>query len=194
MPTGYTAKIAEGQTFEQFIWDCARAFGALIMMRDDPSDAPIPERFEPAPFYKDMLDKAQNEFAEWAAMSEQARRDMMALEVCREEQAREASEARRRATSEAYAAMLGKVRAWEPPTDDHIGLRDFMIQQIEESIRFDCGHEYPRAQLVSFEAWQHTRLKCLLENMARYADENRKEIERTESRNQWIEKLRESLK
>jgi hypothetical protein len=47
MPTGYTAPIADGMTFEQFALGCARAFGALVTMRDEPSDAPIPERLEP---------------------------------------------------------------------------------------------------------------------------------------------------
>ena len=47
MPTGYTAPIKDGISFNDFMWGCARAFGALIMMRDDPPGTPIPERFEP---------------------------------------------------------------------------------------------------------------------------------------------------
>ena len=45
MPTGYTAGILEGETFEQYALQCAKAFGALVMMRDEPSDAPIPDQF-----------------------------------------------------------------------------------------------------------------------------------------------------
>jgi len=38
MPTGYTNCIKDGVTFEQFVWKCARAMGALVMMRDEPSN------------------------------------------------------------------------------------------------------------------------------------------------------------
>ena len=43
MPTGYTADIQDGKitTLREYALSCARAFGALIMMRDDPHDAPI---------------------------------------------------------------------------------------------------------------------------------------------------------
>ena len=59
MPTGYTAKLMEqGQTFPEFIMSCARAFGALIMMRDDPANAPIPEKFEPSDYHVRALKKA----------------------------------------------------------------------------------------------------------------------------------------
>lgn len=40
MPTGYTDAIKDGISFNQFILSCARAFGALITMRDEPSSVP----------------------------------------------------------------------------------------------------------------------------------------------------------
>lgn len=48
MPTGYTADVQSGKVtdFAEYAMNCARAFGALVLMRDDPSDADIPERFE----------------------------------------------------------------------------------------------------------------------------------------------------
>ena len=38
MPTGYTLDLYNGKdiTFEEFVLKCARAFGALIDMRDEP--------------------------------------------------------------------------------------------------------------------------------------------------------------
>lgn len=37
MPTGYTASVQEGKVteFRDFAMECARAFGALVMMRDE---------------------------------------------------------------------------------------------------------------------------------------------------------------
>ncbi len=48
MPTGYTHLIEEGCNLEEFVWACARAFGACVMMRDDSVDKPVPEKFEPS--------------------------------------------------------------------------------------------------------------------------------------------------
>jgi hypothetical protein len=56
MPTGYTAKLMEeGQSFPEFAMRCARNFGALIMMRDESLDVPIPEQFEPSDYYRKKL-------------------------------------------------------------------------------------------------------------------------------------------
>ncbi len=63
MPTGYTADIAKGITFQQYAWSCARAFGALVMMRDEPSDAPIPEAFTPSDYHVKALAEARAKLA-----------------------------------------------------------------------------------------------------------------------------------
>jgi len=70
MPTGYTAKLMEsGQTFQDFVMQCARAFGACVMMRDDPMDAPIPERFEPSDYNVKRLAEAKAELVKLQAMT-----------------------------------------------------------------------------------------------------------------------------
>src|SRR5687768_6886698 len=55
MPTGYTHPVVDGKIteFNDFALSCARAFGALITMRDDAMDAPIPEEFKPETNYHD---------------------------------------------------------------------------------------------------------------------------------------------
>ena len=56
MPTGYTAAIAKDITFNDFVMQCAKAM--LIMMRDEPANAPIPERFEPGSHYVNKITEA----------------------------------------------------------------------------------------------------------------------------------------
>jgi hypothetical protein len=55
MPTGYTSKIATGEmtSLRHFILTCARGMGALVHMRDEPSDAILPLRLEPDTSYHD---------------------------------------------------------------------------------------------------------------------------------------------
>lgn len=38
-----------------------------------------------------------------------------------------------------YTGMLEKVEEWTPPTPDHEGLKDYMKEQLEGSLTFDCA-------------------------------------------------------
>ena len=60
MPTGYTAMLTEEKeiTFEDFALKCARAFGALIEMRDESLDAKIPEEFKVTEYHTVELNRA----------------------------------------------------------------------------------------------------------------------------------------
>ncbi len=69
MPTGYTAAIKDGITFKQFALTCARAMGALIMMRDEPSGAEIPAAFPPSTFHRDQLARLSDELGNLRAMT-----------------------------------------------------------------------------------------------------------------------------
>jgi len=53
----------KGQTFPEFALECARAFGALVMMRDAESGAVIPERFEPGDWNSKKLTEAKRKLA-----------------------------------------------------------------------------------------------------------------------------------
>ena len=59
MPTGYTYPVADGTIteFSKFALNCSRAFGVLMHMRDEPIDAPIPDKIEPTSYYKNQLDE-----------------------------------------------------------------------------------------------------------------------------------------
>lgn len=57
----------ENFTFPEFAMRCARNFGALIMMRDEPLDAPIPEKFEPSGYYKKEYEKAKAAYEDFIA-------------------------------------------------------------------------------------------------------------------------------
>ena len=49
-----------------------------------------------------------------------------------------------------YDAMESQVLAWEPPTPDHQGLKNFMLNQIVDSRKFDA-YTYEKPVVLSFE-------------------------------------------
>ena len=198
MPTGYTSDVQNGKItkFEDFAMQCARGMGALIMMRDLPSNAPIPERFEPSVQYHDeKIAAAEARLAEVRAISlpalrEAAQQDYTAAVASDDAWMAGRAEARKR-----YEAMLERVNAWTPPTTEHEGFQAFMRQQLEESIDFDCPTERytPEPVKLEPEAWAQKQIEEAAKNLAYHTKARREEIERTEARNRWLSDLRKSL-
>ena len=139
MPTGYTSAIYDGKptSFRDFALLCARGMDALITMRDDPPDAPIPDSFEPS---NSHAEKEQNALARVTALvrmtDEETQRS--AREEYLENLARwESSSHEAKEIVGRYNDMLRQVRQWTPPTADHAGLKEMMVEQIESSIKHD---------------------------------------------------------
>lgn len=195
MPTGYTAPIADGISFEQFALSCARAFGALVTMRDEPASAPIPDRIEPSDYYQKSLEKAHEtieRISAWTLEQVEAeyRDDFDKRVTAHAERLQRAADLRAK-----YTAMLLTVRAWTPPTPDHVEYKAFMEKQIEQSISFDCNTDYdeaPQPQLPN--EWLGDWLTDLRETVAHCEKKHREEVERAHQRTQWIRALRDSLR
>jgi DNA repair exonuclease SbcCD ATPase subunit len=196
MPTGYTAAIADGISFEKFVWSCARAMNALIMMRDEPSDAPIPERFEPASFYAEKIEQARAEVSSLKSLTrEQAYAESVAA-FQRDLKAHDDAIAKATELRNKYNAMLAKVVQWEPPTPEHNGFKAFMLEQLHSSIKFDCDtgyYEKHPPECKTTDGWHILAIAEAERQLAYYEKAQAEEIERTESRNAWLKALRESV-
>lgn len=194
MPTGYTADIKDGISFEQFVWNCARAFGATVTMRDDPAGTPIPERFEPSPFYAKHVEEAEAKLSRLRALTtEQAHAECIA-EYKRDLAAWVKRRSDRNELRIKYEAMLAKVTAWEAPTPEHDGLKEFMQKQIRESINWDCFHKYDDGPACkATDAWLAAAIASAERELIRAQESHREEMVRVESRNGWLKALRESV-
>lgn len=195
MPTGYTADVQGGKVtdFSAFAMQCARAFGALIMMRDDPADAPIKD-FEPSMYNLEAKRKAEAELMALRSMTVEEIRAAYRAEQDKATRYRDEYLQRKETERVRYEAMLAKVRAWEPPTAEHVGLKTFMVEQLVESIKFDCGGDWtPEIPYDGPDKWWQEQVSSAERAIARHAAEHEKEIERTEGRNRWVRELRASL-
>ncbi len=192
MATGYTSGLTDETTLAEFAMKCARAFGALVTMREDPLDAPIPESFEPSDYEREALQKAKARLKELRGMSP-AQADAMAqaeyVSAIKRWQKSVDDNAKLRAR---YKRMLALVRKWKPPTPDHKGLKDFMIEQIESSMKFDC-YESAAPTKETGAAWLRMNIESAIRavgNATKYSEE---EIERARTRTKWVKDLRISL-
>lgn len=198
MPTGYTADVGDGKVTElrEFAWGCARAFGACIHLRDVDEKKErrrrAPVLAEPTTYHLDKIEEAKKELAQIEAMSLDQKREAHAAYID-ETVSRSAKYQRGKLeTEQRYSAMIEKVRAWTPPTPDHEELKKFMLEQLRESIRFDCGHVTAEKVMPFHEYWSH-RLARIARDIEYHTQEHAKEVERVESRNAWTKKLDESL-
>jgi hypothetical protein len=196
MPTGYTADVQDGKIteFADFAMQCARAFGACIMMRDDPADAPIPDVFEPCSYYADAIREDEAHLERLRAMNLD-QRAVAAVEYNAAEFASwEKYETRKKETRQRYEHMLAQVRVWTPPTDDHTEMKKFMEEQLTNSIDFDCGgRQQPMPVPLKRDEWHHKEVAEVERRLARNREENVKEIERAAKRTAWVAALRKSL-
>lgn len=198
MPTGYTAAIGEGATFKDFILGCARNFGACIEMRDEPADAPIPDSFPPSDYHTRKLDEANALLAKLKAMPcNECEREAVA-EYKREVQYHNDAIAKEDDLRVKYVAMLNQVDAWQPPSPDHVGLKDFMSKQIADSIDFDCNTGYHKKELkklslMSGSEWRQSAIDKALLDISYHSKAQQEENERAASRTKWIRQLRDSI-
>lgn len=198
MPTGYADAIKDGISFENYALNCSKAFGACVTMRDDPMDTPIPKRFEPSNYHIEELEEAKKELLELASKSD----DEILVEIeeghekslsCAKKRAKESQDLRQK-----YEKMLTRVKNWQPPTSDHVNFKNFMISQIEDRIKFDCSENFYAENLgkkkPTIEEYKSKKITQLNEDIIYHQKEHNEEVERVESRNKWLDDLRQSLK
>ena len=197
MATGYTARLHDGeQDPKEFILLCSRAFGALIHQRDDGSDI-LPKHDEArSSYYDGALARDQEDIIR---LRDQTDKEAEAEALAEYEAAVESwhkENVRMAAMKARYEAMLTKVKAWTPPSSDHEGLKTFMIDQLVDSIKFDCTRSSYDTEPV-LRPWMERRAELLQDayrNIEHYAAKIAEENDRVAGRNKWIDDLYESVK
>jgi hypothetical protein len=191
MPTEYTADLPK--TFPEFALRCARAFGATIEMRDDAPDAPIPDEFKPSGYHVKGLREAQvgfNKVSKWTAAEAEREAEKSYTKALK---AWEAYGKKNEALEKQYCAMIGEVKTWLPPTRDHVEMKKFMLQQLEEGLKFDCNGSYEKPRRVSGSAYKTEQMAHFTRGIEYHTEEGEKEREQAEERTRWVRDLRESL-
>lgn len=194
MPSGYTAKIAEGITFKQFALSCARAFGALIMMRDDPMDAKIPDEVKPDDYH---LRRKEELLKEWKEIENKSPKEIQKIIDSNFDEAMERYNKRKKDAADLrakYEKILAEAKSWNPPSPDHTGLKDFMIEQVESSIKWDCDTSYDTVPVKeSIDEFLKERRADIQRDILYHEENYAKEVQRAKERTEWIVKLKQSL-
>ena len=195
MPTGYTAGIISHDIdFKEYAMGCARAFGACVTMRDSPKEE-IPERFDASDHHIKKLDEAINKLKTLELMDEDQRVEHG--QALKDEEFERHSEylVKRKLDNQKFKNMSAKVSDWISPTADHDEFKAFMLDQLSISID-DIGYwEKKLGETTASNAltFYHKDLAIQKWNIDYHTKENKQEIKRVASRNQWLSHLRSSL-
>jgi hypothetical protein len=196
MSSGYTARVKEGISFEEFAIDCSRAFGALIHLRDEPMERSVTLRRSSIPSYhanqlvyaKQELDKLEKMSLEDAALQSEKSWE-------EQEADRQKTLVEKAVLLQKYQVILASAEAWIPPTPEHENMKKFMIEQLTSSIEWDCSTSYYDDPAVKEtpEEWlanQIVNAKSLVE----YHEEHlQQDIDDAKRSDEWVDKLCESL-
>lgn len=198
MPTGYTAPVMDGKVTDvkDFAADCARAFGAFIHQRDDSMSASLkyPEPPDDS-YYVRALAEAKAELARWRSLNEEEKyaewSDYVKQRTLSLHKAT-ATSAEQRAR---YENMLIQVHAIDVPSMLQ-NFKDFMVEQLEESIKFDCGdgkfeNDYYRVQ--SYSEWHDHKNERVLRDVVYYEKELTKEWDRYNERVKYIDTMADTF-
>lgn len=196
MPTGYTAPIYEGKeiTFEQFMLRCARNFGALINMREESLDTPIPDEFQPSDYYKKRIEELQNKLTSFVRPTREDLESKYQSAYDKAKAEYDEREVRRKAMRNRYADILEKVKNWQPPTDEHKNLKEFAISQLEGSMDYDC--HYHEFTFTDKESWIEREMnddEHIINILNYYKEEYAKEVKACKERTEWVRQLKASL-
>jgi hypothetical protein len=199
MPTGYTAGIIDGSitNFDAFARTCMRAFGATLHMRDDGMDAEYTPRV-PSDYHKKSLKEYKDKLESIKHMSDEEiiNKKLKALEDSKEYALKSIEET---AVSKARLdSMLLEVNKFIPPTSEHVHFKDFMIQQITDTIKWDGSSEYSLKTLgeykdsinnIDIEVERKWMIDDATKSIEYHEKAWDKEVKRCKDDNKWVTEL-----
>lgn len=195
MPTGYTAAVIDGEITElnEFILSCSRAFDIRFKENMDGDTKILPSREIPDRYEREV-EEARKELEEARNLS-----DSEAYELAKQdfaEQCRHWDEHKKQKAEnlDRLQYMLDQVKQWIPPTSQHEGIKNFMIQQLEDTIEHDGT---PYDFLVPTQQTPVEYKRNLIKDKERWLEIKQESLDRersnAEQRHFWWKNLFESL-
>lgn len=195
MPSAYTAAIYDGEkpTFRDFALKALRGMGVAMHMRDESISVPFRDR-EESTFYAETLQKYQNELAAIQSLTDeqaQAQADEEYIDSIIHINESNQKGARRKKD---YEDMIAQVQAWTPPTEEHQGYKDFMLEQLHGSLKFDVHlTDLDSIKAPTGSEFVKERTEFLLKMIDTYTSEVATEKKRVSESNAWVRVVLESL-
>lgn len=203
MPTGYTHGILDGKikTFHDFAKVCMKAFGACVHMRDDDNDKPyVPQT--PSDYHPKAIKEAQTELKKAQQLSDAQIVSNKVKSLTKDISYYENQIVKADADRMKLKTMLSDVKHWRPPTEDHDGIKAFMLEQLNSTLEFDGRTNWQeeklielRKELQSIDASKirQAMIDSAIHDIEYHTKEYEIEVKRCNDANKWVTDLLKSL-
>jgi hypothetical protein len=204
MPTGYTQGIIDGsiKTFKEYATQCIRAFGAAIHMRDDSMSSTYKPR-EVDTYHQKRLQEEHKSLLKLNKTTDEqllieARKDLEKSINYHKSKKQKVEETRKKLES-----FLKQAEEYVPPTEDHEEYKEFLKQQLEETIKWDGDSKYQDEEIanlekaiqnLSAEEVRKDRTETIQRSLNYHSENWEKELVRVKDANRWVEDALNSLK
>jgi predicted ATP-binding protein involved in virulence len=205
MPTGYTSKVLDGASFEEFALETATAFSYMARglsesgkLKDGP--LPDPEKAARNSYHGKKIAEAEKKLRSVLRMSfDQAARK--AREEYEQEK-KQLQEGLARISSDAFALdkMVKQVLAYKAPdTERHKAHKDYMLDQLKKTIEQDTDTSYYNDRLAGLKPltgrqWKKKAIEDAKHDIEYHSKEAAEEAERLKNDVDFIAGLRNALK
>lgn len=204
MATGYTEGILNGKinTFKDFALKCVLAFGASIHLRDETGDVKY-RSAEPTDYHKKAIQDAKKELnrIENLTDDEIINSHIKTLKADKERCLREIEKIKK--DREKLEDILAKAENFVPPTQEHEEFRQFMINQLKQTIEFDCNTDFYDREIAKIDnQLKNINVIEIRESMIDYIKENieyhtkayEKEVRNCNKSNKWVDDIIHAIK
>lgn len=204
MPTGYTAGILNGKikTFKQFATQCIRAFGGAVHMRDDDWYAAYrPDKV--SDYYSKRVEDINKKINVLNKLSDKELIKNQKNELLNDRMKNIKTIVEKKEVNLKLKMFLDQAHQYEPPTPEHIGIKDFMIQQLTDTIDCDGNISYYEEKIKLIDEKlknidpieiRKTFMDDYLDDLTRAQKYLKEEEERVNNRNEWSRQYLESIK
>ena len=193
--TGYTYKLVEeGQSFKDFLLTCARAFGALVELRDEPLSSEIPA-FEVGDYYPNQIKTLTEEVKELEGYTLEQQVAFGKDKIAKEKEYHTNALAKQKEQTQRLIEMEARVKEWIPPSSDHTSLKGFMLEQLQTS-RIDWDYhekKLARTELLVPQERFAEELAVKTKRLANAKQSLKEEEDRVAGRNKWVQLLKDSV-
>lgn len=205
MPTGYTSRIIDGSitNFKEYAILCTRAFGAAMHERDDSFTTKAVKLREPSKYHMDVLKGLEKEKMELEKISDKTLVDKRKADIMDDVKRYQDYITKAEKAKERLLAIRIEVEAWNPPTDEHQRYKEFMLEQLDVTIKSDGDSTYWEGELAksseklleSFDpAKERERKRLDYEEQFKYHTEAyEKEVKSCNAANEWLQSVYRTL-
>lgn len=131
MATFYTRPVIEGESFESFFWRCVDGFcGKHDGERRFISESVVEQ-------LRERVAEAEAALARAEAMTLEKAEELARENFERLSRQRTESNERTMVARDRLQQVRMRVADWQPPSENYIHLKEFMLQQLDSSIMFD---------------------------------------------------------